>query len=517
VIESTGAELTPAADSIVLLDSLNIDSPPNVWERYFVQRGAGIIWELLQNPYARSYADLKSTQQVDEVIAGMLSYLNCYQIPIKDLMIAGLIHHHPNLGVIRFPSNPVSLPELQILRLPNNLLSYMPLNLYNLTSITSLDLSNNDLVEIHSEIGKITFLKELNLTSNRIKVIPKEIGNLGSLEILDLYSNQLSFVPSEINKLTSLTQLNISSNQLTAIPSLDKLICLRTLLLSRNKFTLTGTDIVNLSNLTCLDLSYNKLSTLPTCTFRKLTSLHLSNNNIKELPVLVSEYTALKALDLANNQLESLPREIGCLTNLRNLCLRGNRLTHIPYEIGNLINLLRLILSKNKIEILPSELSNLTELILFDIASNQLTKLPASLIPTINNPKVKVVLDNNRWLTVDASPFIKLGLSDVILSTYYRFPHSLLIMCMEAVETQLTPQVKQELERNLPTELGHEARKVQLKDAYYWEKGKDIIFFKNVQKKNFPFYLDFSLISPQLVTYMLRGLKQNAFYQEIKL
>ena len=58
-----------------------------------------------------------------------------------------------------------------------------------------------------------------------------------------------------------------------------------------------------------------------------LEFLHLSYNQLKEIPPEIGNLKSLKLLALNNNQLTIIPKEIGKLTNLKKLFISDNKLT----------------------------------------------------------------------------------------------------------------------------------------------------------------------------------------------
>lgn len=72
-----------------------------------------------------------------------------------------------------------------------------------------LKLDNNEISELPVEIGNITNLEQLTLSSNKLKTLPKTISNLKKLQLLDIRKN----------------------SNLRTLPSLHQNKCLKTLLL----------------------------------------------------------------------------------------------------------------------------------------------------------------------------------------------------------------------------------------------------------------------------------------------
>ena len=78
-------------------------------------------------------------------------------------------------------------------------------------------------------------IKKINLSYNKLTKLPVEIGQLTQLTTLHLSNNKLTHLPVEIGQLTQLTTLNLSNNKLTHLPvEIGQLIQLTTLHLSDN-------------------------------------------------------------------------------------------------------------------------------------------------------------------------------------------------------------------------------------------------------------------------------------------
>ncbi|WP_375472488.1 COR domain-containing protein, partial [uncultured Nostoc sp.] len=100
--------------------------------------------------------------------------------------------------------------------------------------------------------------------SNRLVTLPVEIGQLSNLSTLYLYSNQLKTLPVEIGQLSNLKELYLSANQLKALPvEIGQLSNLKKLYLSSNQLTRLPAEISQLFNLSQLDLMYNSLESPP--------------------------------------------------------------------------------------------------------------------------------------------------------------------------------------------------------------------------------------------------------------
>ena len=87
------------------------------------------------------------------------------------------------------------------------------------------------------------------------------------------------------------------------------------------------------------EITFEDLATIDT--------LYLINQDLDDLPQLVTKYTNLKNLFIDSNKFREIPKEIFELKNLEVLSLSGNGLNYISDKIGTLSNLSFLDLSYN--------------------------------------------------------------------------------------------------------------------------------------------------------------------------
>lgn len=116
---------------------------------------------------------------------------------------------------------------------------------------------------------------------------------------------------------------------------------------------------------------------------RKRTHLDLSSMGITDLPPeFASLAERLTTLDLSNNQLRKLPHVVCQCTTLEDLRLRSNALVDLPLELSALKRLVTLSLDSNMLEGVPSCVLSLPKLEALHLESNRISSLPASLFAT---------------------------------------------------------------------------------------------------------------------------------------
>ena len=220
--------------------------------------------------------------------------------------------------------------DIKKLDLTYNNITQLPIEIVQLTRITTLSLAYNKLTQLPGEIGQLTQLTTLYLQNNNLTQVPVELGQLAQLTTLYLCNNKLTHLPVEIGQLAQLTILYLSNNNLTQVP----------------------VELGQLAQLITLNLCNNKLTHLPVEIGQliQLGILYLSNNKLTHLPVEIGHLTQLHTLYLRDNNITQLPVEIGNLSRLTTLYLQNNKLTHLPVEIGHLIQLTSLYLSDNPVE-----------------------------------------------------------------------------------------------------------------------------------------------------------------------
>jgi len=186
---------------------------------------------------------------------------------------------------------------------------------------------------LDQKIFSLKLLNFLEVSHAGLVSLPVEVANLTNLTSLVLKGNQMNSLPP-LDSLTSLKLLDVSLNQLTTLPDMSSLASLETLNLSLNKLDgELGPDakLQGCTKLAVLEVTGNSLIGLGELQDSKMEYLAVvaaSKNSISSLsPSVSSNWPALKKLDLASNRLSEVPGELGDCIKLKELSLVENPLS----------------------------------------------------------------------------------------------------------------------------------------------------------------------------------------------
>ncbi len=239
-------------------------------------------------------------------------------------------------------------------------------HLPTMTFMTQLTAQACQLAGLPEAVGELAQLEVLRLPQNLLGELPTVIGRLGSLRWLDVSDNQLMVLPDWVGNMGSLTILNVQGNALEDVAApIFQIPSLLQLFLQGNKLTDLRVPMGMIdSPLETLCLSHNPLVDFPVgiLSFPRLTRLELNACGLSALPASISKLSNLQTLSLRNNPLDMLPDEICALTQLEFLDLRGCLLAELPMEIGNLERLVTLDLRGTKLTEFPSSMQSLSRL-----------------------------------------------------------------------------------------------------------------------------------------------------------
>eukprot|EP00559_Dactyliosolen_fragilissimus_P007427 CAMPEP_0184869536 /NCGR_PEP_ID=MMETSP0580-20130426/34486_1 /TAXON_ID=1118495 /ORGANISM="Dactyliosolen fragilissimus" /LENGTH=1316 /DNA_ID=CAMNT_0027371083 /DNA_START=70 /DNA_END=4020 /DNA_ORIENTATION=+ len=151
--------------------------------------------------------------------------------------------------------------------------------------------------------------------------VPESIYNIQTLVSINLKENDIDFAFGGIKDLGSLDYLGLSETGVTTLAGIGQATSLTNLHLTNNNIKDIPDEFYNLINLEELYMNYN--------------------NIMGEISSKIGQLTKLKEFYLFNNKLEGkIPTELGLLQDLEFLILGRNLLTgQIPPEMNDLVNL----------------------------------------------------------------------------------------------------------------------------------------------------------------------------------
>lgn len=158
--------------------------------------------------------------------------------------------------------------------------------------------------------------------------------------------------------------------------------------------------------------------------FRNLERLHIDNNQISFIPdivldTLTKQTPKLKEFNLNNNQLLEIPAIITQFQSLESLSVNFNLLTELP-DLSAFQNLLHLDIGANNLGQIPPQVLKLSTLTSLNISSNSLVEVPAGLFVM----KLKALnLSSNLFTEIDKlSQVTTLEILDISNNNFSTFP-----------------------------------------------------------------------------------------------
>ncbi|XP_070179264.1 uncharacterized protein [Littorina saxatilis] len=97
---------------------------------------------------------------------------------------------------------------------------------------------------------------------------------------------------------------------------------------------------------------------------------------LTDIPTSIGKFVSLTSLDLSSNSLKDLPLSVVYLQAVKVLNLSGNQFCTIPPIIGHLTRLEQLILKDNDLQYLPTSLVHLKRLRVLDVSGNDMMFAP---------------------------------------------------------------------------------------------------------------------------------------------
>jgi hypothetical protein len=270
-----------------------------------------IYEKIQQNTDIPSYIALYAQKQLSELnnlSKGLANWQKLLQGYHKDSTFALIqvnwagLHDGQNIRFLSYIPDDAFLdfPNLEVLKLYLNQLSFLPESIGRLDRLDTLVVSSNRLRGLPNSISKLGKLRQLKAGNNRIQDLPTDFGKLQKLKHVELSDNSFREFPKVLS-LIPLEQLQMAHNRITTMPSIKGLLAqsLQYLDLSHNRISQLSEDFGQLTALRFLDLSDNNLRSLPSTmmALKQLEVLDLSNNPDLNIDLtLMGQFPALKEL-----------------------------------------------------------------------------------------------------------------------------------------------------------------------------------------------------------------------------
>lgn len=226
--------------------------------------------------------------------------------------------------------------------LQHNLLSSLPITLFQNPQLQVLDVSHNDLIEIPdgSSAWRCKNLETLDLSHNKLTTLPLAIWKLPHMKYLYAQNNSISEMETATEYCTELEEIDISHNKLCQF-SQSALVAAK-VNISHNQLEVLPkiiwkskiTKSLNASNNQIRTICFPKSSCLShrdrmfsfTSTGRKPAKAEgNSRNSSSSSSECQFEVTGIIKLNLSHNNLRNFPKELACFAyNLQNLDISNN-------------------------------------------------------------------------------------------------------------------------------------------------------------------------------------------------
>jgi Leucine-rich repeat (LRR) protein len=150
---------------------------------------------------------------------------------------------------------------------------------------------------------------------------------------------------------------------------------------TKREFTSIKEALQNPEKVFRLDLSNQEvnLSNEEWSKFVNLESLKLKNDNLKEIPLGITNLKSLKSIDLSGNDFNTLPYEFSNLLNLEELLLNDEKNIDLPKSLSVLVQLPKLKslhLENGNLSSLPAELLLFQNLESLNLRKNLFKEIP---------------------------------------------------------------------------------------------------------------------------------------------
>ncbi|XP_062020434.1 probable LRR receptor-like serine/threonine-protein kinase At5g48740 [Rosa rugosa] len=197
--------------------------------------------------------------------------------------------------------------------------------------------------------------------------------------------------------------LNITLKSISFYPQINAIEVYEILDIPEEASSTTGSALQVIQQSIGLDLGWQGDPCSPTkwdqveCEGNIVTSLKLSDINLRSISPAIGDLLDLKTLDLHNTSLTGELQNLGSLTRLEKLNLSFNQLTSFGTELDSLVSLQILDLQNNTLQgMVPDSLGELEDLHLLNVENN---KLQGVLPQSLNRESLEIRASGNLCLS----------------------------------------------------------------------------------------------------------------------
>ncbi|MBD8489728.1 hypothetical protein IFO69_13305 [Echinicola sp. CAU 1574] len=249
----------------------------------------------------------------DSINQGKLvtAYVSEYSPIVKEVEIPYL--NLQNEGLSKLPQNINTLQVKEIILTGNNFTEF-PTEVLSMPQLEELLIGHNPVSKLPDNLESFKNLKRLSINNTQIKEFPSDLSALESLETIGLDHNEFKKVPEPILTIPNLKRLGLNNNKLTNLKFIDeRLERLESIYLYSNELKQIDCEIKNLKGLKELLVFDNEIDSIPDCiaSLTNLERLEIWSNPIKYVSPEIQKLTKLKSMrmekdDLTEEQMEEV-------------------------------------------------------------------------------------------------------------------------------------------------------------------------------------------------------------------
>jgi Leucine-rich repeat (LRR) protein len=268
-------------------------------------------------------------------------------------------------------------------------ISVLPDDFGNLTSLRSLYIFNNTIDTLPEVFGSLANLQDLHISNGTISTLPMQLGRCTNLKTIDFTNNHIHRVPKWLGTLRSLKYADFSNNCIDTANTIIPLSCIVDQLQCNS--STPAPDSLYLSDIATVNtiVTYgNNSEPLPLMGY-----VQCRNNRVVLLRIVIDNEVRMAALDtlcamaatldsmqtlhiIMRNKAEMIPELSTVFSHLEEFIGSGGELRMLSTSFATSFpKLRRIALPGNRFDTIPAALRSLKSLSSIDLYFNHLTNL----------------------------------------------------------------------------------------------------------------------------------------------